>query len=104
MLFNSYPFLLLFLPLTWLAFVAAGKMGGTRAAVGVLIMASLVFYGCWSLHYLLLLSVLLLINYGFGRLQERSWKIYGQGNRPSLIAILVVNVGTLGYFKYAHFF
>lgn len=104
MLFNSYSFILFFLPLTWLAFMAAAKVGGSRSAVGVLILASLVFYGWWSVGYLLLLALLLVVNYGAGRWQERSWDHRVCGSRPLLVGILVLNLGVLVYFKYAHFF
>jgi alginate O-acetyltransferase complex protein AlgI len=104
MLFNSYTFICLFLPISWLAFMIAGRAGGVRAAVATLIVASLVFYGWWSVSYLLLLGVLLLVNFGFGRWQELRWNRHGHGSRAILAVILVANLGVLGYFKYAHFF
>ena len=104
MLFNSYSFILLFLPLTWMVFVGAARRLGSRGAVGVLILASLVFYGWWSVYYLLLLVVLLCLNYGVGLRQERAWERHGRGSRTWLGAVLVVNLGVLVYFKYAHFF
>ena len=48
MLFNSYPFLLLFLPVTLLGYVWIGRVCGRSAVFGWLVAASLFFYGWWS--------------------------------------------------------
>lgn len=104
MLFNSYSFILLFLPLTWVAFVVAARRRGSAGAVGVLVLASLIFYGWWSVGYLLLLAALLLVNYAVGLRQERAWERHGRGSRAWLVGILAANLGVLVYFKYAHFF
>ena len=46
MLFNSYEFLFVFLPVTLLGFFFLGTVSRT-VAIRWLILASLVFYGCW---------------------------------------------------------
>jgi len=43
-LFNSYEFVLLFLPATVLLFSLATRLGSSDVALGVLVLASLVFY------------------------------------------------------------
>jgi alginate O-acetyltransferase complex protein AlgI len=43
MLFNSYVFLILFLPLTLLGFLGLARWTGRRAAVGWLVLCSLFF-------------------------------------------------------------
>lgn len=45
MLFNSYEFIIAFLPLTLLLFFTMGRRWGREAAVAVLVLASLFFYG-----------------------------------------------------------
>ena len=45
MLFNSYAFILLFLPLTYALWTAARRFAGISWAIGILLAASLVFYG-----------------------------------------------------------
>src|ERR1700719_3246205 len=58
MLFNSYPFIFLFLPAALLGYFAAGRYGD-RAPVAWLVLASVAFYafGNWQLVPLLLASI-----------------------------------------------
>lgn len=44
MLFNSYEFCLLFLPLTVILYCAAGRYAGRTFALGWLLLASVFFY------------------------------------------------------------
>jgi hypothetical protein len=54
MLFNSYPFIFVFFPLVLIGFFLIGKRNA-RAAAGFLALASLFFYGWWSVQALPLL-------------------------------------------------
>ncbi len=45
MLFNSYEFMLVFLPIVLTGFFLVGARGRTEAAIGWLVIASLFFYG-----------------------------------------------------------
>src|SRR5260370_2300851 len=63
MLFNSYLFVLLFLPATLLIFHALRNSGQHRMATAALAFASLIFYGWWSVQALLLLLILIAANY-----------------------------------------
>jgi len=101
MLFNSYIFIFVFLPVTLTIFFQIGKYGYHRLAVSWLISASLFFYGWWNPAYLGLIVGSILFNYAMGTLIGKS------GNRWSnyvLVFGIVVNLGFLGYFKYANFF
>lgn len=101
MLFNSYVFVLLFLPLCLLGYFTLQKMG-TGAAKLFLFGMSLWFYGYLNPRYLAIICSSILINYGFSILMRRT-----PGHRPRkvlLILGIVVNLGILGYFKYADFF
>jgi len=52
MLFNSFTYLLAFLPVVVAGFYLLGKHVGRRPALGWLVAASLVFYGWWNPPYL----------------------------------------------------
>jgi hypothetical protein len=66
MLFNSYIFIFLFLPITLLGFHLIGSQGHHRVAVAWLVAASLFFYGWWNPAYLGLILGSMLFNYAIG--------------------------------------
>ena len=75
----------------------------SRQALLWLSLASLFFYGYWNPKYLLLLAGSVLANYLIG-LKIRS--LSGQRSQAKLLATLgiVLNLGLIGYYKYAGFF
>lgn len=100
MLFNSYSFLLLFLPLTLLGFYIFGRrspQGGALWLAG----ASLFFYGWWDYRYLPLLLGSIAFNY-WSALHLREGAQLRR--RRVLIAAICANLGLLIYYKYAGFF
>ena len=103
MLFNSYAFLLLFLPLTLAGFALVRRMSGPTAIW--LIAASLIFYGFWNPYYVALVLVSILFNYLVSTHISSAETPGGLLGRRSLLAIGVAsNLALLGYFKYANFF
>jgi alginate O-acetyltransferase complex protein AlgI len=97
MLFNSYTFIFLFLPIVLGGYALACRIG-TRAGMAWLVVASLFFYGWWNPVYLWLILGSVGVNYFFG---------CALTNRPTkrLLALGVcLNLGLIGYFKYAGFF
>ena len=66
MLFNSYEFIFLFLPITLLVFFSIGGRGHHRIAIAWLVGASLFFYGWWNPAYLGLILASILFNYAVG--------------------------------------
>ena len=66
MLFNSYSFLLLFLPLLLVSWRLAATYAPARLGL-VLLLFSVVFYGLWGLPFLVLLAVILGMNYMFAQ-------------------------------------
>jgi len=103
MLFNSYGFIFLFLPITLLGFHLIGKQGNHRFSKAWLVGASLFFYGWWNPAYLGLIMFSILFNYSIGvSLSNVS------GHKLSKETILVIGVSAnlvaLGYYKYANFF
>jgi len=104
MLFNSYEFIFLFLPITFLVFFAIARLGH-EAAIIWLVLASLFFYGWGNPAYLILILLSMVANFSIGELLGSTHR----RNKRSLGKIYLVlgvtlNLGTLGYFKYAGFF
>ena len=104
MLFNSLPFLFLFLPVVLIGFFVLGRFS-KLAAAAFLALASFAFYGWWNPKYLLLLSGSILFNYTAGMAIARAVAAdhKGQGRRLLVMAI-IANLALLGYYKYANFF
>lgn len=104
MLFNSYSFLLAFLPLVLAGFFILGRYSQRWAATW-LTAASVFFYGWWNPAYVGLLLTSILFNYTVGYSLARG---AGAGVSASRKAILVFgiagNLALLGYYKYANFF
>ena len=102
MLFNSYPFILLYLPVTLIVFVALRQRGLMKWTFDWLVVASLFFYGWWKWSNLPLLLGSLLFNYAMG-----TWLSRLDKRRPARAVLtvgLTANLLFLGYFKYANFF
>ena len=99
MLFNSPIFLFLFLPLTLAGFFLLARLFGRNAALGFLLFACLVFYAYSSLFNFTLFLVSVVANFllGYAIAQFR------QSSRTWLIGGIVLNLGLIGYFKYAGF-
>ncbi len=100
MLFNSYAFLVLFLPATVAGYFWIGRRNQTAAAAW-LALASLFFYGYWDYRYLPLLLTSIAVNFGLGR-----WIGLSEPRlRRQLLAVAVTaNIVLLAYYKYADFF
>lgn len=98
MQFNSYEFILYFLPITVMLYFFANKI---KPVIGklVIVAASIVFYSMGRTNMLIYLGISMLINYG-SALFIRKFKI----NNKLLMALpIIVNVGLLLYFKYLNF-
>ncbi len=88
MLFNSYPFIFIFLPLVLIGF----SLLKAQYRVGFLILASVVFYGVWSLEHLGLLLASIGVNYLFAKkMKTKLW----------LSVAIMANLLPLVYFKYS---
>lgn len=101
MLFNSYIFIFIFLPITLLVFYLLNKIDDKGVIPKVwLILASLVFYGYWNISYLPIIISSILINYFVAGKMLASKK----PQKSFFIAGISFNLGLLGYFKYKNFF
>ncbi len=101
MLFNSFEFLIGFLPVTILVYFLLNKWNLTTMAKGWLFVASLFFYSWWNPIYLPLILGSMGLNYGLGR---KLGQLEGKAKKALLTLGIAINLGALGYFKYADFF
>ncbi|KAB7706606.1 MBOAT family protein [Bacillus aerolatus] len=101
MIFNSFEFIFLFLPIVLLVYFLLNKWNFTCAKVWLL-GGSLFFYGWWNPSYLPLIISSLIVNFLVGSSLGKDHSPY----RRKLILTLgiIFNVSLLGYFKYYDFF
>lgn len=99
MLFNSYIFILCFLPGCIIGYFILNHMRYYKPAQVFLIGMSLWFYGFFNLRYLLVIFISIGVNYSVYMLLP---KIYYR--RILLTGALIFNLGMLFYFKYYDFF
>jgi len=101
MLFNSWEFLLVFLPVTFTVYFLLTHNDYDYQAKAWLFLSSLFFYGWWNPGYLLIIITSIVVNYVFVRLLLRS---KGAKGKTILALGILFNVLLLGYYKYADFF
>ncbi|MCU6707956.1 MBOAT family protein [Paenibacillus sp. J5C_2022] len=98
MVFSSVIFLFFFLPLVLsLYFAVPFKFKNI-----ILLIFSLIFYAWGEPRYVFLMIVSILINYGFGIWIDRA-EHYEKKRIYILASAIAVNIGLLGFFKYANF-
>lgn len=101
MLFNSYVFIIGFLPITLILYYLSAKKFGSQCARCVLILTSLFFYSWWDVRNLPILLASILVNYVLaGRILQSGG---GRTRKVWLIAGILFDLGLLGYFKYTAF-
>ena len=100
-LFNSYPFIFLFLPVALLGYFALGRLGNLAPVIW-LALASLAFYASSNWQFVLLLLASIAFNYVVGLLLISA----RLGSRLRFAALAIGVAGdllVLGTFKYAGF-
>ena len=104
MLFNSYGFIGLFLPITLIGFFLIAKASHILAALWLGV-ASLFFYGWWDYRYVGLLVLSIVFNFAAGRMIARQRERSKPG-RAKLVLTggIVCDLALLFYFKYTDFF
>jgi alginate O-acetyltransferase complex protein AlgI len=112
MIFSSWQFILLFLPITFVIYfwlnhrrlIVAGKIW--------LVAVSLFFYAYWDLKYLPLIIGSMLFNFIVGKnlaktfnnsLNESPPSFWQNGRKLLLVAGIAINLLLLGYYKYTDF-
>lgn len=102
MLFNSYLFIFLFLPLTLMGFLLLSRKN-REYSISWLVLASLFFYGWWNPAYLVLILASMLFNYQVGRILGVKGR-YSEIQRRWILTLgITLNLSALGYYKYAGF-
>ncbi len=105
MLFNSYEFIFVFLPITFFIYFYLNNKKLTEISKGFLVVSSLFFYSWWNIVYLPLILASMLFNYVIGRqLSKDIININHHLKKVILIVAVIANLALLGYFKYADFF
>lgn len=108
MLFNSYIFLFLYLPLCLGGYYLLAHFGKAKPAKLCLTGFSLWFYGYFNTSYLLIMLFSILFNYSIFRLiisARKKNRMSGiTGSRFWMITGVLSNLGVLFYFKYYDFF
>lgn len=102
MLFNSFVFIFVFLPLCFTLYFGLNKLGYFQTAKGILIVFSLFFYAYFNTSYLPIIVTSIVVNYLIGLFLSKD---YSNAKRKVFLCIGVAfNIGLLGYFKYYDFF
>ena len=102
MLFNSYIFIFLFLPMVLCGYFLLNHFGRYRTAMVYICFMSLWFYGYFNPMYLLLILGSICVNYlGYRMLLDVK---NAHARRAVVIAIIIFNIGLLFYYKYFDFF
>ncbi|MDC0230782.1 MBOAT family protein [Aureispira] len=102
MLFNSFLFILAFLPIVWVVYFSLTRLKKIIIAKSWLFISSLFFYAWWNPIYLPLILCSMIVNFHLGsqmsKLSEKKVK------KRYLILGLIFNVSLLSFFKYTNFF
>jgi D-alanyl-lipoteichoic acid acyltransferase DltB (MBOAT superfamily) len=105
MLFSSWQFILLFLPVSVAVYFALNLRGWIGTGKLWLVLASLFFYAYWDPRQLPLILISIGFNYAVGQTLARGW-LWSEspGRRKALLAFgIVMNLLVLAWFKYADF-
>jgi len=104
MLFNSYEFIFLFLPLSFFVYFFLLEKRLVVGAKGFLVFTSLFFYSWWNVAYLPIILSSMLFNYVIGNSLNDNFKKVLIRKKHLLVFGIILNLSLLGYFKYTDFF
>ena len=101
MLFNSYIFIFVFLPVVLVVYFVLNRYRLTIASIIWLVLASLFFYGWWDIKYVPLIIASVLFNYVVsGLIIDKMHRCNIASKKVFFIFGLLANLTLLGYFKY----
>lgn len=103
MLFNSYAYILFFLPTVAIGYFILNRKKLPKAGNAWLSLASIFFYGWWNFIYVPLLLGSICFNFLVGKALTKP-KRNDKQKKYLLILGLLGNLGLLGFFKYYDFF
>ncbi len=98
MLFNSFEFIFLFVPIVFSLYFLLNKFKLYSLANVVILFASLYFYSFFNFEYVFIILASIIVNYTVGVLLQT------QKNKMLLWVGILFNIGLLGYYKYTDFF
>ena len=101
MSFNSFSFILIFLPLVLIVWHGLNKLKSRKLADLSLIAASLILYGLFSIDFVIVLLLSAFVTFYFGNLITRAGIKLKKGITT---AAVILNLLPLAYFKYTNFF
>lgn len=104
MLFNSYTFILFFLPLCLAGYFLLQKYLGSRPAGYFLLAASFGFVAFWNFYFALILTGSILFNYTFGYAITSTTAAEAKRKKAVFVMAIAANILFLGFFKYSNFF
>ncbi len=102
MLFNSYVFVLLFLPVTLIGYYILNHFQLYKISNAFLIAMSLYFYGYFNKSYLIIICGSIVVNFFLSKFMQKSDCIYVQ--KIVLLLGICSNIAVIFYFKYYDFF
>lgn len=103
MLFNSYEYIFLFLPVSLAVYFLLSRLASANLAKSWLVLSSLFFYSWWNISYLPLILVSILVNFAVGSALTRP-PTRALSPKAILVIGIAFNLLLLGYFKYTDFF
>lgn len=103
MLFNSYEFIFLFLPISFFIYFYLLHSRLILAAKAFLVFSSLFFYSWWNILYLPLILSSMLFNYTLGNILSSTLKKIQFSKKSILFFGVSMNIALLAYFKYSDF-
>jgi alginate O-acetyltransferase complex protein AlgI len=104
LLFNDPHFLFAFLPLTVAAYLVARRIADTRTVLGVLVVASIIFYAWWNPIYVPLLGSLAGFNFVIARAISAARERKSLAKARLLLTLgVAIDLLVLAYFKYTDF-
>jgi D-alanyl-lipoteichoic acid acyltransferase DltB (MBOAT superfamily) len=105
MLFNSYEFIFVFLPIIFFTYFYLNHKRVTEVSKGFLVFSSLFFYSWWNITYLPIILFSVLFNYVIGNTlsEDSKYNNHRFSKKSLLIFGIVSNIALLGYFKYTDF-
>ena len=103
MLFNSYIFVFLFLPLALVGYYGLNHFKLYRIADLFLIGMSLWFYGYFNKSYLLIICGSILVNFLLSKMMAY-WEQESNFKKFLLVLGICINTAVIFYFKYYDFF
>lgn len=97
MLFNSYEFIFIYLPIVLMGYFTLARVFYDKAAKYFLIISSVAFYSYWDIRNLPVLLVSILVNFVIGQ------RLAVNRNKNVLLLGILFNLLLLCYFKYTGF-